>query len=165
MKLVVLTLLPALALTACRHAEVAQQHVTNPQASIPVNPIGFYPGHTPTEAELQSLPSMLPTPEQAAADKATAQRFVGTWTATDPSDSARRYPILLLSTDGTFAVTTKKGKLVSQGTWTFDRGVLLLKTRNTMPGYYGFHVVYHIDDHHLVCSIDIDVAGRLSFTK
>jgi hypothetical protein len=165
MKPVILTLAATLALTACRHPEVAQQHATEPQANIPVNPIGFYPGHTPTEAELNRFPPVVPTPEQAAADKATARRFVGTWTATDLSDSARWYPILLLRTDGSFAVTTKKGKLVSQGTWTFDRGVLLLRTQNTMPGYYGFHVVYRIDEHHLVCGIDIDVAGRLSFTK
>src|SRR5215471_3016945 len=160
MKPVILTVAATLALTACRNPEVAQQHATEPQANIPVNPVGFYPGHPPTDAELNRFPPVVPTPEQAAADKATAERFVGTWTATDPSDSARWYPILVLRADGTFAVTTKKGKLVSQGIWTFDRGVLLLKTSKTMTGYYGFHKVYHIDEHQLVCGIDMSVPGR-----
>src|SRR5690349_5868651 len=112
MKLAPLILVATTALTACRHAEVARRQLSDPQASIPVNPIGTFPGHPPTKAEIQSF-SKGPTPEQVAADRAIAQQIVGTWTATESSDSAQ-YPVLLIRTDGTYTVTTNQKKLVSE---------------------------------------------------
>jgi hypothetical protein len=164
-KLAFILLGATMALTACRHAEVAGQQPAAPQARIPANPSGYFPGHAPSETEFRSFSASAPTPEQVVADKAIAERMVGTWTATERSDSAQ-YPVLVIGTDGTYAVTTNQRKLVSEGTWTVNRGVLLLKAKHAGPSTYsGFHVIDQIDDHNLVCGIDISVAGRLRFSK
>jgi hypothetical protein len=36
---------------------------------------------------------------------------------------------------------------------------------STPLDYTGFHAINLVDDHHLVCGIDISVAGRMRFTR
>lgn len=129
------------------------------------NPCGTFAGHRPIEAEIQAFRPSTPTPEQAAAHQEILRHIAGTWTAADDSDAAA-YPVLIIRSDGTFRVNSNRGKVVSEGTWSVDGRVLLLKKGGAAPAaYYGFHAIDHIDDHNLVCGIGMSVAGRLRFTK
>src|SRR6266496_2913739 len=159
MKFALVLLATTMFLTSCRQAEVAHQLTTDAQERTRTNPSGTFPGHPPTEAEIQSYTPWKPTAEQVGADKAIVEHIIGTWTAAEDSNSAP-YPVLIIRPDGTFRVNSNRRKLVCEGIWSVDRGVLHLKKRNAASGeYYGFHAIDHIDEHRLVCGVDISVAG------
>ncbi len=100
-----------------------------------------------------------------AADTEIVQHIVGAWVL-DPRTDSDEYRTITLWPDGTFAAMTSRNEQVS-GTWRVDRRVLFLgKAGASGPlDYTGFHALDLVDDHHLVCGIDISVAGRMRFTK
>jgi hypothetical protein len=83
----------------------------------------------------------------------------------DPGTDSDEYEAITIRPDGSFTAT-RWNKQVS-GAWRVDRRVLFLgKPKASAPlDYYGFHAIEMVDDHHLVCSIDISVAGRMRFKR
>ena len=84
----------------------------------------------------------------------------------DPQTDCDEYQALTIRPDGSFtAVITKR--CVRKGTWLLEFGVIRLMTTNRAATSNGFriHSIDYVDDHKLVCSIDISVAGRMKFTK
>jgi len=131
---------------SCKHTEVARQETLHVEA-------GKHFAGTPTAA-------------QVAADEEVLKHLLGTWrTADDPRWAD--YHFLTLRPDGSFTtVNTNRPSAVCAGNWFLERGFLLLVKSNSVPcGYYGFHRVRHVDDHHLVCGPGMTVAGELRFTK
>lgn len=100
-----------------------------------------------------------------AADTDIIQHIVGTWVA-DPRTDSPEYQSITIRPDGSFTVATDKNVQVS-GVWRVDRRVLFLGKPNASAplDYYGLHAIDVADDHHLVCGIDISVAGRMRFRK
>ncbi|MCX6924731.1 MAG: hypothetical protein NT154_16185 [Verrucomicrobia bacterium] len=147
-------------MTACRQAEVARQPDGSP------NPCGLFMGRPGTAADIRPIYLVSPrTPAEVASDTQIVQHIVGTWTL-DPRSDSDEYQAITIRPDGSFTATTGRNKQVS-GAWRVDRRVLFLGKPNASASldYYGFHAVDVADDHHLVCGIDISVAGRMRFTK
>lgn len=146
-------------LTGCRHAEVARQPGTSP------NPSGYVAGRPGTNAPSAPVFFSPRTPAEVAIDTAIVQHIVGAWVL-DPRTDSNQYQAITLRPDGSFAATTCRNEQVS-GTWRVDRRVLFLGKPNASAplDYYGFHAIDVADDHHLVCGIDISVAGRMRFMR
>ncbi|HZQ48174.1 MAG TPA: hypothetical protein VFC07_14255, partial [Verrucomicrobiae bacterium] len=68
--------------------------------------------------------------------------------------------------DGSFTTIINK-KLVREGEWILEHGMMRLTTTNGAPTPNGFrlHSIDYVDDRNLVCGIDISVGGRMRFTK
>ena len=145
MKLVFLMFAAGSLLTACRHAEVAQQGNGSPN---PRGPVFFSPR---TSAEV-------------AADAEIVQHIVGAWVL-DPRSDTDEYQSITIRADGTFTATNGTKQL--SGTWRVDRSTLFLGKQNasTPLDYPGFHTIDLVNDHHLVCGIGMSVAGRMRFTR
>ena len=145
--------------TACRHADMARQPDGSP------NPCGSFTGRPGTSADTAPMFFSPRTPTEVATDTEIVPHLVGTWVL-DPRTDSDDYQAITIQSDGGFTATTGRKKQVS-GTWRVDRGVLFLgKPKASAPlDYYGFHTVESIDGHHLVCGIDISVAGRMRFRK
>jgi hypothetical protein len=105
------------------------------------------------------------TPAEVAADAEIVQHIVGAWML-DPRSDSDEFHAITIRSDGSFIATISGKKQVS-GVWRVDRHVLFFGKPNasTPLDYPGFHVIDFVDDHHLVCGIDISVAGRMRFTK
>ena len=147
-----------LLLTGCQHATSERVDADTQSASV-TNPVGYYPGHTPSEID---SPAAL-TSKQIATDEAMARRLVGTWVSADDLRWAG-YHVLVLREDFSFTVTNG-GKEVS-GVWRVYGGILLLTEAGAQPfDYYGVHGIDHLDDHKLVCGIAMGVAGRYTFNR
>ena len=99
------------------------------------------------------------------ADADVVQHIVGTWVV-DPRTDSDEIQAITIRLDGSFTATTGRNKQVS-GAWRVDRRVLFLGKpgASTPLDYTGFHAISLVDDHHLVCGIDISVAGRMRFRK
>lgn len=151
-------------LTACKHAEVSGQPATQAGTAMPVNPQGFYPGHPPASADDRPAFFTPRTPEEAATDEEIVRHIVGTWVA-DPRTDSQEYQTITFRPDGSFTAGIGPKRLVS-GLWRVDRHVLFLRKENAAPSeFYGFHAIDRVDDHELVCGIDISVAGRMRFGR
>jgi hypothetical protein len=151
-------------LTACKHAEVSREPTTESGAVMPTNPRGFYAGHPPTSAQDGEMFFAPRTQTQVAADEEITRHIVGTWVADSDTDS-HEYQTITFRPDGSFTASTCPKKLVS-GLWRVDRRVLFLRKENAAPSeFYGFHAIDLVDDHQLVCGIDISVAGRMRFRR
>ena len=147
-------------MTACRYPEVARQLDGSP------NPGGTFTGRPGTAVDIRPIYLVSPrTPSEVATDTQIVQHIVGTWTL-DPRSDSDDYHAITIRPDGSFTATIGRNKQVS-GAWRVDRHVLFLGKPNASAplDYYGFHAVDVADDHHLVCGIDISVAGRMRFTK
>jgi hypothetical protein len=148
------TLLPA-----CRHAEVARQPDGSP------SPSGYLTGRPGTSADIGPVAFSPRTPAEVAIDAEIVQHIVGSWVL-DPRTDSDEYRAITIRPDGTFTAATSQNKKVS-GAWRVDRRVLFLgKSNASAPlDYYGFHAIDLVDDHNLVCGINISVAGRMRFRK
>jgi hypothetical protein len=150
-------------LTACKHGVATRQAVDDSQPHNLNNPVGYIPGHPPSSAEQQALGLAARTLDEVAADEAMAKRLIGTWTSADDLRWAR-YHVLTLRDDCSFMATN--GNKEVSGAWRVDRGILLLTEADAKPfDYFGFHSITLLDDHQLVCGIDMSVAGRWRFTR
>ena len=168
MKAAIALLVATSLLAACSHTEVERQQATSVVGVTPTNPQGYFPGHPPTSAEsVDNTPMFFSprTPEEVAADEELAQRIVGIWVL-DPQSDWHEYQAINIRPDSSFTATIKRNKQLP-GAWRVDRRVLFLGKPNasTPLDYPGFHVVYLVDDHHLVCGIGMDVLGRMRFIK
>jgi len=145
--------------TACRHADVARQLDGSP------NPCGTFTGRPGTSADTAPMFFSPRTPAGLATDTEIVQHLVGTWVL-DPRTDSDEYQAITIQADGSFTATTRGKKQVS-GAWRVDRDVLFLGKPNAPAplDYYGFHTIELVDGHHLVCGIDISVAGRMRFRK
>jgi hypothetical protein len=145
-------------LAACRYVEVAQQPVGNR------NPDGTFTGRPGASANNAPAYFSPRTPAEVTADTEMIQHIVGTWVL-DPRSDTDEYKSITIRADGTFAATN--GNKILSGTWRVDRGVLFLGKPNASSplDYPGFHKIDLVDDHHLVCGIDISVAGRIRFIR
>jgi hypothetical protein len=146
-------------LTSCRHAEVARQLDGSP------NPCGIFSGRPGVSADIAPTFFSPRTPAEVATDADIVQHIIGTWVL-DPRSDSDEYQAVTFRPDGSFTATDSRNKAVS-GAWRVDRRVLFLgKPRASGPlDYHGFHAIDLVDDHHLVCGIDISVAGRMRFNK
>jgi hypothetical protein len=146
-------------LTACRHTETARQSSGNP------NPCGTFTGRSGTSADTASMFFSPRTPAEVAADAEIIQHIVGAWVL-DPRSNSDAYQSITFRPDGSFTAKTSGSKQLF-GAWCVDRHVLFLGKPNASAplDYPGFHVIDLVDDHHLVCGIDISVAGRMRFTR
>ena len=158
-KSTLLLLVAGTLLTACKHADVARQPDGSPNSS------GHFTGRPGTRADIAPVFFSPRTPAEEAADADIVQHIVGTWVA-DPRTDSPEYQAITIRLDGSFTATTDKNAPVS-GAWRVDRRVLFLgKPKASAPlVYYGFHTIDVADDHHLICGIDISVAGRMRFRK
>jgi hypothetical protein len=147
MKVALTLVTVSMLLAACRHAEVVRQQPTNAGVH------QHFIGGPPTKAEVET-------------DTRILQHIVGTWTTADDPQWAT-YNVLIIQPDGRFrTINTNGTKRNCDGAWFVERGVLILVKTNAAPGnYYGFHVIDTLDDHQLVCGVDVSAAGRLRFTK
>jgi hypothetical protein len=157
-KSTLLLLVVSTLLTACRHAEVAQQGDGSP------NPSGTFTGRPGTSAASAPVFFSPRTSVEVAADAEIVQHIVGAWVL-DPRSDTDEYRSINFRPDGTFTATNGNKQL--SGAWRVDRGVLFLGKPNasTPLDYPGFHTIDLVDDHHLVCGIGISVAGRMRFTR
>ena len=150
-------------LTACRHGAPKRQAAGDSQSPDPINPVGYFPGHPPSNAEQQAFSSAALTPEQVATDKAMVERLIGTWTNGDDLRRAT-YHVLTLRED--FSFTATNGSKPVSGAWRVYGGILLLTETDAEPyDYFGYHPIDLLDDHQLVCGIAKSVAGRLTLRK
>ena len=140
MKLTLPFLLAGLLLTACKHTDAVRPHLS--------------------EAELQQE-AALPRP----GDAEIRQKIIGTWVP-DPRTDSDEYQSMTIRSDGSFTTVISR-KVVREGTWDLQSGMMRLTTTNGAPTPNGFryHSIGSVDDHNLVCGIDISVAGRMRFTK
>jgi len=157
-------------LTACRHTEAAHQLLTDTEVNR-TNFCGYAAGHRPTERENEEL---LVWARRAAekrhiagmpTDEEIRRHIVGAWVP-DPKTDSDEYQTMVIRSDGSFTAIIN-AKVVREGTWMVDGGMMRLTTTNGAPTLNGFryHSIDYVDDHKLVCGIDISVAGRMRFTK
>ena len=146
-------------LTACRHADLARQPDGRP------NPFGTFTGRPGASADISPTFFSPRTPAEVTTDAEVVQHIVGIWVLDTRTDSDE-YQTIAIRPDGSFTATNSRNEQVS-GAWRVDRRVLFLgKPRASAPlDYYGFHAIDFVDDHHLVCGIDISVAGRMRFKR
>jgi hypothetical protein len=139
-KLTLPFLVAGLLLTACKHTDTVRPHLTR--------------------AELQQE-AALPRPS----DSEIRQKIIGTWMP-DPRTDSDEYQSMTIRPNGSFTTVISR-KLVREGTWDVQSGMMRLTTTNGVPTQNGFryHSISYVDDHNLVCGIDISVAGRMRFTK
>jgi len=106
-------------------------------------------------------------PQQRTTNDKIRQEIVGNWTLDERSDSDEYYK-MIIRLDGSFAtIPSDRTKRTREGTWQVDSGILRLITTNGIPTPNGFrlHPISHVDDHTLVCGIDISMAGRLRLKR
>jgi hypothetical protein len=128
-------------LTACQHAQIS------PRLS---------------QAELaQEAALKRPTDAEARL------KMIGTWVAEARTDDDE-YQTMTIRPDGSFVtVGSDCEKLVVEGTWRIESGMLRLTPTNGVhtPNGFRLHGIEYVDDHKLVCGIDISTAGRMRFTR
>ena len=140
MKLTLPVVLVSLLVTACKHTETVRPRLS--------------------EAELlQEMAHPRPT------DADIRREITGTWIPGPRTDSDE-YQSMTIRPDGSFATVISR-KLVREGTWDLRSGMMRFTTTNGAPTPNGFryHSIDYVDDHNLVCGIDLSVAGRMRFTK
>ena len=140
MKLSIPILLAGVLLMACKHTDAVRPHFTKAErrreAALP----------RPNDAEIR-------------------RRIIGTWVP-DPRTDDAEYESTTIRRDGSFTTVINRN-LVRQGKWQVQSGMLRLSTTNGAPTPNGFryHSIDYVDDHRLICGIDISMAGRMRFTK
>ncbi len=105
--------------------------------------------------------------QQPPTDAQIRHELLGSWTLDDRSNS-QEYCMMVIRLDGSFATVLNDGtKRTREGTWQVDSGILRLITTNGVatPNGFRLHAISHVDDHTLVCGIDISMAGRLRFKR
>lgn len=155
----------SLLVTACQHVELTPQGSSDSETNR-ADSCGAVTSQQPIGSNTFQHFLGTPTPAEEAADKELLCHIVGTWTSLEDPRWAP-YHTLSVQPDGSFtAIRTNRTKLACAGTWFVERGFLLLvKSNDSSLNYFGFHKIYHVDDHELVCGVGLSVAGRLRFTK
>jgi hypothetical protein len=101
-----------------------------------------------------------PAPERWSTEAEIHAHITGEWTLKDESHVPRIFK-LVLETDGSYSVFGADGTQ-AVGSWECE-GRMLRLTRST--GDWNFYPVIYADEHELVITPGISVAGRLRFRK
>ena len=114
-------------------------------------------------------------PEKRSTEAEIRQHIGGTWISDDRPDW-RSWQAITLGSDGTFVTTGANESEDLAGTWRIEGRMLVVTTTKTnyatlanvetLPlGHVMFYPIVYVNDHELVCTPGISVAGRLRFRR
>jgi hypothetical protein len=113
-------------------------------------------------------------PERSSTEAEIRQHIAGEWTFSDRSNGSW-FPKMTLTEDGNFTVVRTDGTRAQLGTWECQSGMLKVtrtpasdssaRASAWLLNDWDYFPVIYADDHELVMTPGISVAGRLRFTR
>ncbi len=116
----------------------------------------------------------LEVPERRSTEAEIRQHIVGEWTVADNSDGCW-YPTMIIAEDGTLTGVRTNGTRVLLGTWVMYNHALRVTPRTEelraarasgfLMNDWDYYPVVYADDHELVMTPGISVAGRWRYKR
>jgi hypothetical protein len=116
----------------------------------------------------------LELPEKRSTEAEIAQHIVGEWKIADNSDGCW-YPVMIIAQDGTLTGAQSSGTKVLLGTWEFANHALRVtptparlkaaRASGSWMNDWDWYPVVYADDHELVMTPGISMAGRWRYKR
>jgi hypothetical protein len=116
----------------------------------------------------------LEVPEKRSTEAEIAQHIVGEWKIADNSDGCW-YPVMIIAQDGTLTGAQSSGTKVLLGTWEFANHALRVtptparlkaaRASGSWMNDWDWYPVVYADDHELVMTPGISMAGRWRYKR